>query len=167
MRGEGFLAENSKRLMSIFPPGQFWVFLTDLREPEDNSLQLAVAEAKTLGSREQTTGPSSSMVPIIITSDSRRFEFVWQNYVAYLVRNESFAQPDKERPPVVGAFLERKSSTFLRFLEETTFATAVMQRPMRHWEINCLNHCIDVVSFDEPIIREISDSEDDILAKPH
>jgi len=107
------------------------------------------------------------MVPIIITSDSRRFEFVWQNYVAYLVRNESFAQPDKERPPVVGAFLERKSSTFLRFLEETTFATAVMQRPMRHWEINCLNHCIDVVSFDEPIIREISDSEDDILAKPH
>jgi hypothetical protein len=54
-----------------------------------------------------------------------------------------------------GIFLERKSSAYLSFLEDTTFATAVVQRTMRHWELNCLNHCIDVASFDEPIIREI------------
>jgi hypothetical protein len=168
---ESFLEENSKFQTSIGqfpPPGKFWIYLTDLREPRDNSLRLAVAEAITGTPTEKVSGIASLLAPIIITPHSRRFELVWKNYVAYSVRNESFAQSDKERPAVVSVFLERKSSAYLRFLEETTFATAVMQKPMRHWEINCLNHCIDVVSFDEPIIREIDNSESDsILAKPN
>jgi hypothetical protein len=149
------------------PPGRFWIFLTDLHEPEENSLRLAVAEAVILEPNEKISGPASLRAPITITSDSRRFELVWKNYVAYSVRNESFAQPDKDCPSVTGVFLERKSSAYLRFLEETTFATSVMQKPMRHWEINCLNHCIDVVSFGEPTVREINTSEDSILAKPN
>jgi hypothetical protein len=149
------------------PPDRFWIFLTDLHEPEENSLRLAVAEAATIEPNEKISGPTSLRAPITITSDSRRFELVWKDYVAYSVRNESFAQPDKDCPSVTGVFLERKSSAYLRFLEETTFATSVMQKPMRHWEINCLNHCIDVVSFGEPAVREINTSEDSILAKPN
>jgi hypothetical protein len=153
--------------MFEFPSDRFRIFLTDLCEPEDNSLRLVVAEAKTLSMQEQVPGTPWSLSPIVITADSRRFEFVWEDYVAYLVRDESFAVPEREGP--AGIFLERKSSAYLRFLEETTFATAVVQRTMRHWEINCLNHCIDVASFDEPIVRELQNGseERETLAKPN
>jgi hypothetical protein len=152
--------------MFKFPSDRFRIFLTDLCEPEDNSLRLVVAEAKTLSVQAQVPGIASSLSPITITADSRRFEFVWEDYVAYLVRNESFALPEKGQR---GIFLERKSSAYLSFLEDTTFATAVVQRTMRHWELNCLNHCIDVASFDEPIIREIENygEESGTSAKPN
>ena|SRR5216110_253657 len=146
------------------PPGRFWMFLTDLHEPEENSLRVAVAEAIAVQRSESTSGPVSSMAPILITSDSRRFELVWRDYVGYSVRNESFAQSDKDGPSSVGAFSERNSPAYLRFLEETTFATSVVQKPMRHWAINCLNHCIDVVSFDAPIIREIGNSAENKIS---
>ncbi|MGX1323918.1 hypothetical protein AB7M17_007371 [Bradyrhizobium sp. USDA 377] len=136
-----------------FPSDQFWIFLTDLNEPEDNSLRLMVAEAKTLGDVEHSLFPASSTRPIVITEDSRRFEFVWKDYVAYLVRNESFASLEEGQP--TGIFLEKQSSAYLRFLDETTFATAVMNKPIRHWVVNCLNHCIDVASFSEPVVREL------------
>jgi hypothetical protein len=148
------------------PPGRFWIFLTDLREPEENSLRLTVAEAITGAPTVKLAEIASLVAPIEITSSSRRFELVWTRYVAYSVRNESFAQPDKERPSFVSVFVERESSAYLKFLEETTFATAV--KPMRHWEINCLNHVIDVVSFDGPIVRELKNSDEgNILAKPN
>jgi hypothetical protein len=149
------------------PPGRFWIYLTDLHEPIENSLRVAVAEAITVIPKEKISGPASLRAPIIITPDSRRFELVWESYVGYSVRDEGFAQSEKDRPSIVSVFLERTSSAYLRFLEETTFATSVIQKPMRHWEINCLNHCVDVVSFSEPIIREISNSEtNSIVAKP-
>jgi hypothetical protein len=148
------------------PPGKFWIFLTNLHEPRENALRLAVAEAKTVVSRTQISGPASLRAPIMITSDSRRFELVWKRYIGYSVRDESFVMADKERP--AGVFLERKSSAYLRFLEETTFATSGIQKPMRHWEINCLNHCVDVVSFDEPVIRQIDGTEEEgIFFRPN
>jgi hypothetical protein len=150
------------------PPGKFWIFLTNLHEPQENALRVAVAEAITASATEKIPYIASLVVPITITPHSRRFELVWKRYVAYSVRNESFVIADKERPAVGGVFLERKSSAYLRFLEETTFATSVIQKPMRHWEINCLNHCVDVASFDEPIIREIDHAEEKgIFFKPN
>jgi hypothetical protein len=125
-----------------------------MHEPKENSLRLAVAEAITIMPKEEISAPASLWAPIRITSDSRRFELVWKDYVGYSVRNEGFAQSDKEPPSEAGIFLERKTSAYLRFIEETTFATSVIQT-MRHWEIK-LNHCVDVVSFSEPIIREIN-----------
>lgn len=150
------------------PPGQFWIFLTNLHEPQENALRLAVAEAIVGARTQQVPEIASSLAPIEITPRSRRFELIWQSYVGYSVRNESYAISDNETErPVAGVFLERKSSVYLRFLAETTFATAVIQKPMRHWEINCLNHSIDVVSFDEPTIQEIGGiKEEDIFFKP-
>lgn len=153
-----------------FPPaGLSWIFLTNLHEPQENTLRLAVAEAIVGAQTQKIPEIASLLAPIEITPRSRRFELVWASYVGYLVRNESFVIPDnKSERPVAGVFLERKSSVYLRFLEETTFATSVIQKPMRHWEINCLNHCVDVVSFDEPAIREIDDVEEDAISfKPN
>jgi hypothetical protein len=141
--------------MFELPTGLYGIFLTDLREPEDNSLRLTVSEAKTLRApEEQLQFLGSPVSPIVITAHSRHFEFTWEDYVTYLVRNESFALREEGQP--TGIFLEKKSSAYLRYLEEMTFATSVIQKPMRHWAINCLNHCIDVASFSEPAIREIS-----------
>src|SRR5689334_445665 len=120
------ISQELQHSMQGFPSGRFRIFLTDLREPEDNSLQLIVAEAKTLGVKEQTE--FGLLAPIVITADSRRFEFVWEDYVAYLVRDESFALREEGQP--IGIFLEKRSSSYLRYLEQTTFATSVVQKPM-------------------------------------
>ena len=143
--------------MFEFPP-RFQIFLTDVYEPEENTLRVVVTEAKTLSAHAPGPFPSSSLSSIAIAADSRCFEFVWHQYVAWQIRNESFALP--ETGGQFGVFLERNTSAYLRFLEETTFATSVVQKPMRHWAINCLNHCVDVVSFGEPRIREITLPQD-------
>lgn len=151
--------------MFEFPSGRFSIFLTDLHEPEDNALRIVVAEANALPDQTEEPFPHSSIAPIAIMADSRRFEFVWNDYIAYLVRNESFALSEKEGSS--GIFLERKASIYLRFLEETTFATSVIKKPMLHWSIICLNHCIDVVSFSKPMVREIDGLAGEARLRPN
>jgi hypothetical protein len=147
--------------MSIIPASQFSVFLESLHEPEDNALLLKIAEAKEIAAEKHDliigSHTLSDLTPIRVTPDSRRFQLFWESYVAYSVRNESFALADKNDPEFRGVFVERSTSTYLRFIEETTFATSVFQKPMRHWQVNCQNHCIDVVSFDEPSVEEVRD----------
>ncbi|TWB91257.1 hypothetical protein FBZ93_113125 [Bradyrhizobium macuxiense] len=143
--------------MFEFPP-HFQILLTDLHEPEENTLRVVVTEVKTLSAHAPGRFPPSSLSPIAIAADSRCLEFVWHQYVAWQVRNESFALP--EEGGQFGVFVERNTSAYLRFLEETTFAASVVQKPMRHWSINCLNHCVDIVSFGEPRVGQIEPSRD-------
>jgi hypothetical protein len=73
-----------------FPPSdRFWIFLTDLNEPEENSLRLAVTEAIVVPPIEKVLG--IAVTPIKVRPESLRFELFWKDYIAYSVRNESFA----------------------------------------------------------------------------
>jgi hypothetical protein len=114
------------------------IYMTELSEPESNTLRVVVSEAK----------PKEV---------ARHFELLWPTYVAYSVRNESFAQFDKDRPDSDSQLTERASSAYLRFVAETTFAAGmvglVLKGPLRHWELTCADHFLDVVSSTPPVIR--------------
>jgi hypothetical protein len=127
--------------VSDFPAGRGMIYMTELSEPGPNKLRVLISEAK----------------PKEIARD---FELSWENYVAYSVRNESFAQFDKDRPSSDSQLTERVSSAYLRFVAETTFAAgmvgSVLKGPLRHWELTCGDHFLDVVSSTPPAIRLIN-----------
>lgn len=86
--------------------------------------------------------------------DAAPVELTWKHYVAYAVRNESYAMADDGAPTSlpVSQLVERRKSAFLDFLRRTTIASNEFPGPLRHWELVCLNHVIDVVSTSEPVI---------------
>ncbi|HWU55780.1 MAG TPA: hypothetical protein VN175_09780 [Rhizomicrobium sp.] len=138
------------------------VYLTEFGEPETNMLRVVVAEAFAVGVAREIPDTGLLGREIVVTPQSRHFELLWESYVAYSVRNESFAEFDKDRPPSKSKFTERSASAYLRFVAETTFANAVvgsvLKGPLRHWEITCADHFLDVVSTVPPTVRMINPS---------
>ncbi len=145
--------------MNDFPTGLRMIYMTELGEPQPNKLRVVVSEASAVGPERQISETDIFGKELIITPESRHFEFLWESYVAYSVRNESFAKFDKDRPTCNSQFTERSVSAYLRFVAETTFAEelvgSVLKGPIRHWELNCLDHFLDVVSSLPPKIRQI------------
>jgi hypothetical protein len=104
--------------MSAFPSGRLMLYLTELTEPHDNALRIVVVEAKAEGATKSIPGVVTAVTPIVISPSSRHFLLEWDSYVAYSVRNESFAQFDKERPGGSDTLTERTTSAFLRYARE-------------------------------------------------
>lgn len=137
-----------------------WIFLRFIGEPEGCSLRLVIEEAKADGPPEDIEiSPGrviTGTVPIESDPTCREFELVWPSYVSYSVRNESFCTLDEEEM-WEGRLLRRYAkSHFLDHVAKSTFAGDDYPGPLHHWGVNGLNHIVDVVSVDEPLVREIS-----------
>lgn len=134
------------------------LFLTDISEPETNSLRLLVAEGR-VSETEETWDVAGVSFPgirsIDITSQSRRFELYWPRYISYAVRDESYCSWDKDESWIGSSFRIYSTSKFLDFVGNGTFATAEYPGPFKHYEIVCLDHIIDVASEDPPTIRAV------------
>lgn len=139
-----------------FPKGHTNLYLTEIGEPE-NLLRIVVAEG-VLGELspiefgDVDLGEGRS---IEITAQSRRFELIWDQYVAYVVRNESYWKAEPSKPPIKDQLERRYDSAFLLFLTQTTFADDEYPGPLEHWALSTLNHCVDVVGVRPPRIRQI------------
>ena len=136
-----------------------YLYLHELGEPRDNSLRLVIHSARTepLGTGVEGLRPqASTWAPIIPTKDSHRFELTWPNYVAYAVRDESFAQSSLNE--IFSGHLARvyKKSDFLAYVEKATFAGPDYPGPLTHVSILCLNHIIDVVAVGLPAVVDIA-----------
>jgi hypothetical protein len=136
--------------VTSFPEGQNDFYLEEIGEPADNTLRLVVIEAAPRGavSRSPLFGKVQEIAP---GPDSRRLELVWDTYIAYAVRNESFVLGDPRAVPV--KLREIQDSPFLSFV---TANTVGVDGELRHWELTCLNHVIDVASGSGPVITELS-----------
>jgi hypothetical protein len=140
--------------MSDFPEFPKYIYLTDFREIEGGKLCVAVTEG-IVEDKEELIDPPLNFAgrAIVCTEKSRKFVFLWDSYFAFSVRDESFVLPEDGEPR--GVFVEHSSSSaFLQYLLEN--AVAVPERitkPLRHWHIACLDHVVDVVSVDVPIVR--------------
>jgi hypothetical protein len=136
-----------------------WIYLRELAEPEENSLRLVIEEAKADGPPQDIDVLPGKIISgtraIESNASCRLFELVWQTYVSYSVRNESFCTMDKEEVCEGRLFCVYSKSHFLDYVARATFATADYPGPLRHWGVNCLNHIIDVVSICEPHVRRI------------
>ncbi len=84
------------------------------------------------------------------------FEVVWQHYVAYSVRNESFVSPDEYEVSVGRRFRVYSKSRFLDFIGCATFATDEYPGPVQHIGVNCEDHIVDVVSKMDPQVKRDS-----------
>lgn len=137
-----------------------YLYLREISEPADNELRLLIEEAGTrLESSSldlKVTGVEfSNLSPIESSDESRLFEVTWETYIAYSVRNESFAKIDPyEEHEGTRACLYSKSR-FLDYVANATFASEDYPGPFRHIGINCLNHIIDVISTSVPTIRDL------------
>lgn len=140
-----------------FPKGHTDLYLIEIGELE-NGLRIVVAEG-ILGAPSPINFDDIDLGqgrPIEITEQSRKFELIWDEYVAYVVRSESYWQAEENQPPVKDQLERRYNSAFLDFLSKTTFANDDYPGPLQHWSLNTLNHCVDVVSTQPPHIKLIT-----------
>jgi hypothetical protein len=134
------------------------LFLREIMEPSDNALRLLLEEAFVL--HEEATVTVSGVEikeghPIRSVEGSRLFEVVWDFYVAYSVRSESFVARD-ESEEFSGRFARIYSkSHFLDYVSRATFACNEHPGPLQHIGIVSERHVIDVVSTEPPRVRQI------------
>ena len=134
------------------------LFLTEITEPETNSLRLLISEGR-VSAVEETLDTAGVAFPgirsIDINAQSRQFELSWHCYISYAVRDESYCIWDKGEEWVGSSFRIYSKSKFLDFVGAGTFATAEYPGPFKHYEIVCLDHIIDVVSEEPPTVRAV------------
>jgi hypothetical protein len=133
-----------------------YLFLRDLREPQENSLRIVVEEAKADGPPEDIEILGKVIRgTVAVESDEtcRAFEITWSSYVAYSLRNESYTQWDESEQWQGRLFRLYSKSHFLDYVARATFASDTYPGPLRHWCLVCLLHLVDVVSSVEPELR--------------
>jgi hypothetical protein len=134
------------------------LFLREISEPRQNSLRLLIEEAEVMP-EELTIRFAGTEIgnghPVRSTPNSRLFEIVWDNYVAYSVTNESYATPS-ESEEFSGRFARLYSkSHFLDYVSRATFACSQYPGPLQHIGIVSECHIIDIVSTGPPRLRHM------------
>lgn len=147
--------------MLAFPKGLIDLYVTEIGEPSENELRIVVTEGllgelSPIGIDGIDLGEGR---PILITDESRSFELLWSNYVAYVVRNESYWKAEDGEPSFADNLERRFDSAFFRFVRETTFADDEYPGPLEHWALATLNHCVDVISVGPPNVTLLSSAE--------
>jgi hypothetical protein len=140
-----------------------YLFLREISEPEENRLRLLLEEARASGI------PTSMIVAgveikdcrsVLSTDTSRLFEINWDTYIAYSVRDESYAVRDKYDQAEWG---ERvciySKSRFLDYVSQETFACAEHPGPFQHIGVACENHIIDIISTHSPRVQRLRPAE--------
>lgn len=137
-----------------------FLFLRDLREPNENALSIVIEEARANHDAVAFADPAlprdvrtllAGAHPVEPMAGCRRFALQWENYVAYLVANESYALADDAAHE--GRLLRTyKESRFLDHLARGTWNP----EPLLHCQLICENHVIDVASFMAPSVRVIA-----------
>jgi hypothetical protein len=134
-----------------------YLFLKGIDEPHHKGLRLVLQEGIVSPETDSIAvgGTQISGHPVEITDSSRIFEIVWERYVAYSVRNESYVS-NCEYEVSVGRRLQIYSrSRFLDYIRLATFATDEYPGPIQHIGIVCAHHIIDVVSTQDPRVTRL------------
>ncbi len=132
-----------------------YLYLTKIFEPNDNQLRLTIEEAGSSGVEEDLSiyGHTFSDIQAIVSDDRHyAYDIFFSDYIAYSVRNESFAGNDNNEKFVGRLFCIYSKSAFLDYVSKSTFATAEYPGPFVHYGFNCLNHIVDVISLHSPDI---------------
>jgi hypothetical protein len=135
-----------------FPPGRRSFFLGQISEPSTNRLRLVLVEGAAQGpvveSVDDINIPGREILPL---PQAEAVVVLWESYVGYAVRNESYAL-EKGVPKVENMLVERDASAFRDFVRHATWATDDHPGKLRHFEVICEHHVIDVISIDTPKI---------------
>ncbi len=136
----------------------YTIFVREISEPEENVLRLVLQEAeKSPESVSHKIGGTviENLHPVEPTELSRTFELRWKQYIAYSVRNESFASPDDDSDVRASGRLFRtySKSHFLDFVSRATIASEQYPGPFTHFCVVSECHVIDIISTQMPEIQ--------------
>ncbi|MBC2664943.1 hypothetical protein H7F51_05385 [Novosphingobium flavum] len=147
-----------------FPADIRNLYAVEIGEPFPKCLRVTVAEGVPgaeepleipLGDKTLDLGTAQ---PIEAGPSSRVYRFEWDHYVAYAVRNESYAAAEMgedERD----LFRIEPNSPFADYVRATTVASDKDPGPLTHWALDTLNHKIAVVSDTPPEITQLDPNE--------
>jgi len=128
----------------------YTIFVREMSEPDENVFRLVLQEAE-VSSETVSHNIGGTVIeghPIGPAERSRTFELAWKQYVAYSVRNESFASPDDNSEVRASGRLFRtySKSHFLDFVSRATIASEQYPGPVTHFCVACENHVVDIAS---------------------
>lgn len=138
-----------------------YLFVESVRESEELTLELTVAEAKPQGpvliSRDGTALEElrAGGRPIEKDSTCRLFQLIFDrsHMVSYAVLNESYGTYPAAPQQFTGKLFRIFSwSHLLEFTKRTTCASDEYPGALHHYQIACLNHVIDVICTGPPRI---------------
>ena len=129
-----------------------YLYLDKLLEENDLELHIYVDEAISELEVINSSEGQSAYAPIITTDSCAKYNIIFNNYVCYSIRNESFTSEDKEEVYVGNLFRVYSKSKFLDYIHSSCIGLDILAPKMKHYEIACLNHIIDVATENEPII---------------
>ncbi len=135
-----------------------YLYLEAISEPHTNGLRLVLSEG-IISDRAETLTIGDAKIPNIrpieVTNASRWFEVVWDNYIAYAVRNECYSSWDKDEESSGNSFRVYTRSVFLDFVSNGTFAGDDYPGPFAHYQVICSDHIIDVASEHPPTVGRV------------
>lgn len=137
------------------------LYLREISEPSQNRLRLLIEEALVMP-QEVTVKFAGTEIAnchlVRSTADSRLFEIIWDNYVAYSVANESYSTRN-ESEEFSGRFARLYGkSHFLDYISVATLASTECPGPLRHVQLVCECNIIDVVSIKFPQVNQLRPS---------
>ena len=127
-----------------------YVYLTSIREPKDNVLELIVEQAPASDFREEFDGMGMGPGdPPDIEELLSAYRIEFPNYVAYAIRDESFARNDTCEDFEGTLARLYCQSKFLEYVATTSTALATKDT-LKHYSLLCLEHVVEVVSTSSP-----------------
>jgi hypothetical protein len=140
-----------------------YLYMRGLHEPRDNKIRFLVEEAGLQEPRpvQEDAVPGSVAAlfkdaqPIESDSSSRLFEIVYDEYISYMVSNESYSKYPEPPEVFTGNLFRIYSwSYLLEMTRKTTYAgdDHPGPGPLEHHQIPCPNHVIDVITTRPPTI---------------
>jgi hypothetical protein len=133
------------------------LFLTELKEPRENALRIILAEASPHGDPFDQPVPGTDISikdvrAIEHRPGQRTFLIEWPTYVTYAVTEECVLLGDDTAQGEGSLARRLTKSQFLDYVSISTWVHDAVEKtaPRIHWEFNCLNHRVDVVSWALP-----------------
>ena len=102
---------------------------------------------------EQVAELLKSSAPIEV-SENRHWLVRFESYIGYSVINESFDGGDRATFERHESVVTADDSDWLDYLKKSTFAFQIMDG-IRHYQIRCLDHIINVAADEPPFIDSI------------
>ncbi len=126
----------------------YYIYLSSISEPEGQLLKIVIT-----GVNRSDLGEGSGQ-------NLKSYELIFDNYISYCVRDESYANLESNEG-LEGNLGSCSESSFLNYIKDSTFAADLMLEPITHYDIICIDHIIDIASFDEPKITELKNHAED------
>lgn len=137
-------------------------FLAELKDGPDNELHLVIQGAvveENAGPEDPCGNPVLDQILAeckpIVPDRSRRIELIFENYIIYQIRNESYGSYDGSAKCTGTYLMQFETSRFLNYLPVATDACQLEDgsfypAPWKHYGICTQNHSVDVISQEEP-----------------